>query len=192
MTYDADRSPTRDEAVRRVFLPQEAALRAAGLRALGLGEHPEPELDEFARLLAQSAGAPLAMVNFLGADRQYFAGLHAPSMVRGGPGTAARADDPARYMDKDQGWCPLVVARRKSLVLDDVCDYPRFAGNPVVDQFGIRSYLGAPILDRPGGTVVGTVCAVDTEPHDWGGTDAVDYIKERAAQAMGILAKRQR
>ena len=43
-----------------------------------------------------------------------------------------------------------MVVRRKALVLEDVSDYPRFAGNPVVDEFGIRSYLGAPLVDSTG------------------------------------------
>jgi GAF domain-containing protein len=59
------------------------------------------------------------------------------------------------------------VVRRKALVLDDVCDYPRFAGNPVVDKIGIRSYLGAPLLDDRTGTALGTVCVVATEPRPW-------------------------
>src|SRR5258708_23024645 len=57
-------------------------------------------------------------------------------------------------------WCPHVVARKLPMILGDVCAYPRFAGNPVVDQFGIRAYIGAPLIDMTG-TVLGTVCVVD-------------------------------
>nr|MDT0525637.1 GAF domain-containing protein [Streptomyces sp. DSM 41633] len=73
----------------------------------------------------------------------------------------------ARYMARDHGYCPHVVVRRKALVLEDVCDYPRFAGHPVVDDIGVRSYLGAPLIDRTG-IALGTVCAVDTVPRPWG------------------------
>ena len=178
------------EPVGHLFTPadEDASARVARLRELGLGEHPEPQFDDFARMLATSTKAPLAMVNFIGEDRQYFAGLHAPSMVQGGPGAVAAPDDPARSMTKEQGWCPHVVSRKLPLVLDDVCDYPRFAGNPVVDEFGIRSYIGAPLIDRTG-TALGTICIVDLEPRPWG-RPGLDFIKAKAAEMMDIINKR--
>ena len=174
-----------------LFTPvdEEAAHRVTRLRELGLGDRPEPEFDEFARMLATSTNAPLAMVNFVGEKRQYFAGLYAPAFIAGGPGAVAAPDDPARVMTKEQGWCPHVVVRRLPLVLDDVCDYPRFAGNPVVDEFGIRSYLGAPLIDRTG-TTLGTICIVDLEPRPWG-RPGLDFIKSRAAEIMTMIHERE-
>jgi GAF domain-containing protein len=175
----------------RLFTPvdEEAPRRVMRLRELGLGERPEPEFDEFARILATSTGSPLAMVNFVSEDRQYFAGLHAPAFVAGGPGAVAAADDPARVMTKEQGWCPHVVVRRLPLVLDDVCDYPRFAGNPVVDEIGIRSYIGAPLIDRTG-TTLGTICVVDLEPRPWG-RPGLEFIKARAAEMVTMIHERE-
>jgi len=166
----------------------EAPQRVARLRELGLGEQPEPEFDDFARMLANSTKAPLAMVNFISEDRQYFAGLHAPAMIQGGPGAVAAPDDPARSMTREQGWCPHVVSRRLPLVLDDVCDYPRFAGNPVVDEIGIRSYIGAPLIDRTG-TALGTICVVDLEPRPWG-RPGLDFIKAKAAEIIDLINQR--
>lgn len=179
------------EPAGHLFTPtdEDAPRRVARLRELGLGDHPEPEFDEFARMLATSTKSPLAMVNFIGDERQYFAGLHAPALAQGGPGAVAAADDPARFMTKEQGWCPHVVSRRLPLVLDDVCDYPRFAGNPVVDEFGIRSYLGAPLIDRTG-TALGTICIVDLEPRPWG-RPGLDFIKAKAAEMMDLIDKRE-
>ena len=168
---------------------EEAPSRMVRLRALGLGERPEPEFDDFASLLATSTKAPLAMVNFVGEDRQYFAGLYAPALIAGGPGAVAAADDPARVMTKQQGWCPHVVVRRLPLVLDDVCDYPRFAGNPVVDKLGIRTYVGAPLIDHTG-TALGTICIVDREPRPWG-HPGLNLIKERAAELMRLIRRRE-
>jgi GAF domain-containing protein len=82
-----------------------------------------------------------------------------------------------------------VVVRRLPLVLDDVCDYPRFAGNPVVDEFGIRSYLGAPLIDRTG-TTLGTICIVDLEPRPWG-RPGLDFIKSRAAEMVAMIHERE-
>ncbi|WP_066943303.1 GAF domain-containing protein [Streptomyces lushanensis] len=150
---------------------QDAPARVVRLRELGLGERPEPVLDAFARELAQVTGAPYAMVNFVGEERQFFAGLYAP------PG----AGD-GRYMARDLGYCPYVVVRRRALVLEDVQDFPRFAANALVDEIGIRSYLGAPLMDRTG-LALGTVCVIDTEPRRWG-RPGLDTIKSCAAELM--------
>jgi GAF domain-containing protein len=171
-------------------LDEEAPRRVARLRELGLGQAPDPEFDDFARALATTTDAPLAMVNFIGENRQFFAGLYAPGSPTARTDLAAAAADPMRVMARDHGWCPHVVVRRLPLVLDDVCDYPRFAGNPVVDEIGIRSYLGAPLIDRTG-TALGTICIVDREPRPWG-RPGLEFIKARAAELIGKIHERER
>ncbi|MBM7167778.1 GAF domain-containing protein [Streptomyces sp. G44] len=156
---------------------EEAPARVRRLRELGLGDRTDPALDLFADRLAELTGAPYAMVNFLDGHRQFFAGLHAPDHALG------------RYLARDHGYCPYVVARRKALVLEDVRDYPRFAGNPVVDETGIRSYLGAPLIDRTR-TVLGTVCVVDVEPRRWGRA-GLDTIKTLAAELVEQIHRRE-
>jgi GAF domain-containing protein len=171
----------------------EGPQRMTRLRALGLGTRPDQEFDEFAAKLARITGAPYAMVNFISDREQYFAGLYTPSSAKTGAALeAAQASvhsDMGREMSLDHGYCPHVVARRKALVLDDVCDYPRFAGNPVVDKIGIRSYMGAPLIDRTG-TALGTVCVVATEPHPWG-RPGLDIIKSTAAELMELINQRE-
>lgn len=183
--------PTYNVRSDHLFIPvdEEAPRRVARLRELGIGDHPDPEFDDFARMLATSAKAPLAMVNFIDGERQYLAGLYGPATAAGGPGVVAAADGPARVMTMEKGWCPHVVVRRLPLVLDDVCDYPRFAGNPVVDEFGIRSYLGAPLIDRTG-TTLGTICIVDLEPRPWG-RPGLDFIKAKAAEMVKVIHERE-
>jgi GAF domain-containing protein len=82
-----------------------------------------------------------------------------------------------------------VVVRRKALVLEDVRDYPRFAGNPVVDEYGIHAYLGAPLMDR-GGMVLGTVCAADIAPRRWGKA-GLETIKSTAAELGAEFVRRE-
>ncbi|MDN3295418.1 GAF domain-containing protein [Streptomyces ficellus] len=187
MTYD----PTGHLLLTPV--DREAPLRVRRLRQLGLGERPDPAFDAFAAKLAKVTGAPYSMVNFIDENRQFFAGLHTPT------GTHAVADlevtipggsgGVGRFMARDHGYCPHVVVRRKALVLEDVCDYPRFAGNPVVDEIGIRSYLGAPLIDRTG-TALGTICVVDTEPRPWG-RPGLETIKSLAAELVEQIHRRE-
>ncbi|MFG2291213.1 GAF domain-containing protein [Streptomyces sp. NPDC048595] len=187
MNHPASRVPyvSYDPTRHLLLTPQddEAPARVARLRALGIGDSPLPAFDDFARKLARTTRAPYSMVNFIDEHRQYFAGLYTPAQdqaVELGPAPASA--QPGREMDRDHGYCPHVIVRRKALVLEDVCDYPRFAGNPVVDEIGIRSYLGAPLIDRTG-MALGTVCVVDLEPRPWG-REGLATIKAMAAELV--------
>ncbi|MFF7790458.1 GAF domain-containing protein [Streptomyces sp. NPDC007991] len=184
MSYDPPRP-----AGRLLLTPEdkEAPARVGRLRLLGLGEHPEPALDAFAHRLAELTGAPYAMVNFPDERGQFYAGLYVPAVapVVRSDGTSPRM---GRTLPRDHGFCPHVVVRRKALVLEDVHDYPRFAGNPVVDEFGIRSYLGAPLIDGTG-LVLGTVSVADVGPRPWG-KPGLAAIKEHAAQLVTQLEGR--
>ena len=163
----------------------EVPARMRRLHELGLGDGPDLQLDEFARRIGDITKAPLAMVNFIQEDRQYLGGLYTGSTVPG----ALRVALSGRTFTREHGYCPHVVVRRKALVLDDVCDYPRFAGNPVVDEIGIRSYLGAPLIDRTG-IALGTVCVVDIEPRPWG-RPGLETTKALASELVAQLHVRE-
>lgn len=180
---------TYDPATHTLVTPvdHEARRREQRLRELSLGAQPDPEFDEFAHKLAQITGAPYGMVNFIGENRQYFAGLYSPST--GAVVPRQPADDSERVMDKDHGWCPHVVVRRLALVLDDVCAYPRFAGNPVIDKIGIRAYLGAPLIDHTN-TTLGTICVIDTQQREWG-REGLQIIKSMAADLVERINQRE-
>ncbi|MET7697335.1 MULTISPECIES: GAF domain-containing protein [unclassified Streptomyces] len=191
MSYDPPRPPGR-----LLLTPEDkdAPARVRRLRGLGLGERAEPAFDAFADRLAEVAAVPYSMVNFIDEERQFFAGLHTPY----GTGEGLRPVTPSadgveygvgRHMAREYGFCPHVVVRRRALALEDVRDYPRFAGNPVVDEFGIRSYLGAPLIDGTG-TVLGTVCVVDVEPRPWGRA-GLETIKSSAAELVARLERRE-
>lgn len=173
---------------------RELPQRERRLREIGLGLGPDQEFDAFARHLAETARSlvggdeiPFAFVNFV-TDRQHISGLYVGGQDSG------PVSDPGGVIDLregplDFGFCPHVVVRRKALVLDDVCDYPRFAGNPIVDGLGIRTYLGAPLIDRTG-TTLGTICVVDREPRPWGHA-GLSLIKEKADELMQRIHKRE-
>ncbi|MFE9021275.1 GAF domain-containing protein [Streptomyces sp. NPDC007808] len=167
---------------------KEAPARARRLLGLGLGEHPDPALDAFADRLAEVTAAPYAMVNFVGENRQFFAGLHARRPLVSLEQTDDTKPELGRHMERDHGFCPHVVVRHKALVLEDVRDYPRFAGNPIVDEYGIRSYLGAPLIDSTG-MALGTVCVVDVEPRPWGRA-GLETIKASASELAMRLERR--
>ncbi|MER6913876.1 GAF domain-containing protein [Streptomyces sp. NPDC000594] len=131
--------------------------RTRRLAELGLHSVPRGDLDEAAAVLGQFVGAAFAFVNLLGDDGQYFAGLY----------RAPRPDLPLlpRTMPLTHGFCPSLMARNgNALVLTDTHDHPRLRANPVVDELGARTYVGAPLFDPATGQTLATVCFIDTDP----------------------------
>jgi hypothetical protein len=179
---------------RFVAAPSDPAAvhRVQRLRALGLGTTPDPEFDELAAKIARLAGTPYAMVNLVLDTHQFFAGLYETPGAGAGALEAAQVaarGSVGRTMDLEHGFCPHVVDIKHALVLDDVCAWPRFAGNPVVDELGVRSYIGAPLFDSSG-MVLGTVCAISSRQSAWG-SPGVGMIKSMAAEAMDLIARRE-
>ncbi|MEW1696251.1 GAF domain-containing protein [Streptomyces sp. NPDC093249] len=150
--------------------------RRQRLQALGLNSaDAEATFDRVARVAATVTGAPLAMVNFINDQTQMFRGMYVPRAPDASPDERSGTDDGitfdlssavARDAPGDYGFCPHVVAQGSQLALDDVLDYPRFAGNPLVNDMGVRSYLGTPLRDN-NGMILGTLCVADTSPRTW-------------------------
>jgi hypothetical protein len=147
--------------------------RRLRLQVLGLNSvEAEATFDRVARLAASFTQAPLAMVNFINDERQMFRGMYVPPTSpddkanTDGRGIVFDLSDIAREAPSDYGFCPHVVAQGSQLALDDVFDYPRFRGNPLVNGRGVRSYLGTPLRDNTG-MILGTVCVADMVARTW-------------------------
>lgn len=147
--------------------------RVGLLRRLGVALQPDEEFDRMARDLAEELGVPdgMAMVNFIGVDQQYFAGLHTPD------GTTID-----REMSREDGWCPHTVLREVPLPLSDVASWSRFQTNRVAEEFGIESYIGAPLPGRAGDGNLGTICLIDSQTHDW----TIDHVRTITAFAERV------
>jgi hypothetical protein len=153
----------------------EGEQRRRRLQLLGLNApEPEAKFDRVARLAGALTQTPLAMINFINDERQMFRGMYVPPAAVDGAEGQDRAvsfdlgDLPelARDAPMHYGFCPHTVAQGSQLALDDVFDYPRFKGNPIVNEMGLRSYLGTPLVDHTG-VILGTVCVGDMRPRQW-------------------------
>jgi PAS domain S-box-containing protein len=132
-------------------LPADEAQRLARLRALAvLDSAPEPLFDSFARLAAQIAGTPIALVSLVDEQRQWFkANLGLPGV---------------QQTPRDIAFCAHAILERDVMAVTDARADPRFADNPLVTgEPGIRFYAGAP-LTLPSGERLGTLCVIDRAP----------------------------
>ncbi|MFF2846817.1 GAF domain-containing protein [Streptomyces sp. NPDC058001] len=160
--------PLTPDQARRAGEQRRLRLQVLGLNSV----EAEATFDRVARLAASFTQSPLAMVNFINDERQMFRGMYIPSASpddrpnTDSGGVVFDLSEIAREAPSDYGFCPHVVAQGSQLALDDVFDYPRFRGNPLVNDMGVRSYLGTPLRDNTG-MILGTVCVADTVPRTW-------------------------
>lgn len=145
----------------------EADRLAAIERYAILDSGREDAFDDVAMLAADILEAPIAVVNFIAADRQWF-------KAEVGIGTDT--------LPLDVSICRNAILQPGILVVPDLTQDERFSGNPLIHVAdGLRFYAGA-VLETPDGLPLGTVCVLDRESRPQG-------ISERQKRALEVLAK---
>jgi len=154
---------------------QVEAARLAELYRYGiLDTLPEEAFDRACRVAALHFGVPLAYVGLMDRDRQYFKACYG-------------ADE--REMDRRLTFCAYVIASGEPLVVEDLTLDVRFRALPLVtDSLKLRFYAGAPLV-TPTGSVIGTLCVMDTVPRTFSGADT-RMLSDLAAGVVSELELR--
>lgn len=152
--------------------------RLAALAAYELMDTPpEPEFEEISFLAASLFRTPVALVSLVDRDRQFF-----KSVV---------GDDYPRETPRGMSFCNFAVLGRATVVIEDATRDPRVADNPLVTGGpGIRFYAGAPLI-TPDGHAVGTVCAIDFQPHYDVAAKDIQALQHLATQTMRQMELRR-
>ncbi|UXA50413.1 PAS domain S-box protein [Xanthomonas prunicola] len=132
-----------------VPIPVDDALRVDAVRRLGvLDTEAEAEFDDIAWLASHVAGAPMALVSLLDADRQWF---------------KARCGTDLEGTPRSESFCSYAVMGTELMEVPDAEADPRFVNNPLVTAApGVRSYVGVPLVGREG-YAYGTLCTLSTK-----------------------------
>ncbi|MGW6486788.1 GAF domain-containing SpoIIE family protein phosphatase [Streptomyces sp. NPDC055056] len=149
---DASESRSAEAGVSEVADPT----RAAAMRDTGLSAAADAGMDRFARLVAELLDVPVALVSLVDVGRQFF-----PGMIG--------LDDPwasARQTPLTHSFCQHVVADGKPLVVDDARADDRTRESLAITDLGVIGYAGMPLTDTDG-HVLGSLCAIDTQPRQW-------------------------
>ncbi len=158
------------------LLPPDEIQRLARLRALNvLDSAPEPLFDSFARLAAQIAGTPIALVSLIDDQRQWFkANLGLPGV---------------QQTPRDVAFCAHAILTRDVMTVVDARADPRFADNPLVTgEPGIRFYAGAP-LTLPSGERLGTLCVIDRAPRQLSDEQKLQLAELAQAVVQALLLR---
>jgi len=144
--------------------------RLAALRDYGiLDTAPEAAFDDIAKIAAHICNAPIALVSFVDASRQWF-----KAEVGLGQCTTSREVSICAHaiLQPEQGL----------FVVPDTTKDARFAANPLVtgEPF-IRFYAGA-LLETPQALPLGTLCVIDHQPRPEG-------LTAQQSQTLQALAR---
>lgn len=130
--------------------------------------------DDIAALARSVCAAPIGLVSFVEADRQWF---------KGADGTPLRQTPIATSI------CAYTLDSPAVLVVPDTLADPRFAAMDVVVNHGVRFYAGAP-LRTSDGVGLGALCVLDTVPRTLDDTQR-DLLQRLAGQVMRLLELRR-
>jgi len=130
------------------YVEEEARLAALNRYAI-LDTEDEEVFDDIVRLVAELCDAPIAVINLIDRDRQWF-----KSEVGLG----------VRETPLDISICSHAILQPDVLVVPDLQDDERFTTNPLVTgDPHLRFYAGA-LLESSDGYPLGTLCVLDYKP----------------------------
>ena len=150
--------------------------RVDALRRYGILDTPrEAEFDDITRVIAHICQTPIALINFIDSDRQFF-----KSEVGLG----------VREIPLEHSICAHGLVELDLFVIPDLTEDPRFAGNPLVtgNPF-VRFYAGAP-LRTPEGLLLGNLCVLDFVARELAPAQ-LDALKALARQVMTQMELRR-
>jgi PAS domain S-box-containing protein len=153
--------------------------RLALLQALGLLE-PQPDIpfDRLTRLATRALHIPVTLVSFVSDERQVFPGAN------GLPEPwATQRETPLSH-----SFCRYVVETDAPLIITDAREHPLFHDNLAIPDIGVIAYAGIPLKTKSG-HVLGSFCAIDTQPHSWT-DDEIALLSDFAGAALAEIELR--
>jgi PAS domain S-box-containing protein len=134
------------------IFPDGEAARLEALRQYQiLDTEPEEAYDNLAQLAACICGVPIALVNFIDKNRQWF---------------KAKVGIELTGMPRTVGLSYLCQERRDVVIVRDTLADQNLAQNPAVISYPyIRFYAGVPLI-TPKGDMLGTLCVIDRVPRE--------------------------
>jgi GAF domain-containing protein len=152
----------------------DAGRLAALRRSLILDSGPERAYDDITRLLASTLDVPIAMINLLDADRDWF-----KSRVG-----IEQAQSPAAT-----SFCEAFFhTPRDVIVIEDTLNDPKFEAHPLVSgQPFVRFYAAVRLTVH--GETFGTLCAYDVRPRQVS-EEQMEQLRALANAAVELMGRR--
>jgi len=153
------------------------ATRLAALHSYEvLDTEPEPGFDDLVQLAAQICSTPMALINLIDTDRQWF---------------KAKIGWDISQIPRDIGFCRVCLEQPDGLlIIPDTLANSQFATDSVVTSYPhVRFYAGVSLI-APGGQVIGTLCAFDSFPKQMS-TEQIQGLQALGRQVVRQLELRR-
>ena len=152
--------------------------RMLALTELGLLDSESvPMFEEATQTAAHFLDAPICLLGLMDQQRQWF--KSAVGLSRLGLMNELAL---SRQLPRDESFCVHVVDSQQVLAIEDTLHHPAFASSLLCQQYGIRSYLGAPLLTA-NGDCIGTLAILDLNPRTFTEKDA-EFLLLTARMSM--------
>ncbi len=133
-----------------------------------------PVFEEATQTAAQFLDAPLCWLGILDRDNLWLRAALGLSKLG-----LMNAIAKSRRMSREDSFDTNVVDSHQVLMIPDTIQHPAFAQSLLVQQYGIRSYLGTPLIVSTG-QCLGTLAVLDLEPRTY---------SEKQIQSLELVAR---
>ncbi|MGP1386770.1 MAG: GAF domain-containing sensor histidine kinase [Thainema sp.] len=93
----------------------------------------------------------------------------------------------SRHLLREDSFGTYVVDSQQALVISDAIAHPAFQHSTLVAEYGIRSYLGVPLLTSDG-YCLGVLAVMDLKPHAFGYKD-IEFLELEARWSISELER---
>jgi signal transduction histidine kinase len=164
---------------------QREQKRRGAIEKLGLLDTETiPVFDEATQTAARSLGTPICILGLLIDNKVWFKSASGLSRIGLMNQLASY-----RMLPVEESFSTYVVDSQQELIVNDALQEPIFANSALVQHYGIRSYLGTPLVTSEG-QCIGTLEVMDLEPRQFSDRD-IDFLMLTARWCLGEFEKQQ-
>ncbi|CAN5681297.1 hypothetical protein BH23CYA1_BH23CYA1_12730 [soil metagenome] len=124
-----------------------------------LGNAAIPIFDEATQSISRLLAMPICILSVVDAEMQRFKSVVGLSSLGLMNQLAA-----TRRLPRSESFCTQVIDSGKVFALEDATAHPAFSRSLLVQQYGLQSYLGVPLVTTEG-CCIGTLSVMDLLPH---------------------------
>lgn len=147
--------------------PTREQKRLTAIKELGLLQAEAVAVfEEATQTAARFLDAPICILGIMTTEQQWI--KSAIGLSRAGLMNPLAQ---SRQLPRQECFCAYVVDSKQVLAIQDTATHPVFARSLLVAQYGIRAYLGVPLLTADG-LCLGTLAVMDLVPHHFSSKDA--------------------
>ncbi len=143
-----------------------------------------PIFDEATQTVSRLLAMPISILSVVDTETQHFKSVVGLSSLGLMNQLAA-----ARHLPRQESFCTQVIDSGKTFALEDATAHPAFSRSLLVQQYGIQSYLGAPLITAEG-CCIGTLAVMDLMPHQFSEQE-VAFLEMTARWCMSEFENRR-